>query len=163
MKKSVHRSYLALCFSPQKLDKGCVETFIARDPKNRKRFMVNTEDRGKWAVTHYWKRAESRSFALYELKLETGRTHQIRVHLSANQNPIVGDDLYNGKNQARNLKNQKLKKFILEMDRFALHAETLGFRHPVTKKDIMFKTPVPLDLKLLFEMVDFHSPLDLWL
>ncbi len=99
--------------------------------------------------------AESGVFALYELKLETGRTHQIRVHLSANQNSIVGDELYNGKSQAKNLKNQKLKKFILETDRFALHAQTLGFTHPVTKEDMMFKAPVPPDLKPLFEMTGF--------
>ena len=156
-KKSVYRSYLALCFNHQNLNKGSIETHIARDPKNRQRFKINTENRGKLAITHYWKKAESGAFALYELKLETGRTHQIRVHLSSNGNPIVGDELYNGKNQAKNLKNQRLKKFILEMNRFALHAETLGFNHPVTKKDMMFKVSIPPDLKPLFEIVGFHS------
>lgn len=157
-KRSVHRSYLALCFSHQKLEEGSIKTHIARDPKNRQRFQVNRENKGKRAVTHYWKKGESEVFSLYELKLETGRTHQIRVHLSSEANPIVGDELYNGKNQAKNLKNQKLKKFILEMDRFALHAETLGFNHPITKEDMIFKAAIPLDLKPLFEMVGFIEP-----
>ncbi len=159
-KKTVHRSYLALCFSHRKLDKGSIDTFITRDPENRQRFKSNTEGLGKRAVTHYWKQAESETFALYKLKLETGRTHQIRVHLSANQNPIVGDDLYNGRKQAGNLKNQKLKKLILEMNRFALHAKTLGFRHPITEETLMFEAPIPLDLKPLFEMAGLWTLLD---
>ena len=157
LKKSIHRRYLALCFKNRNLEEGRFETFMTRDPGNRKRFTVSLPSKGKKAISHYRKLWESGAFALYELKLDTGRTHQIRVHLSANKNPIVGDDLYNGKNQAKNLKNQKLKKFILEMGRFALHAKTLGFKHPVTKKDLMFKAPIPSDLKLLFEMAGFSE------
>ena len=156
-RKSIQRNYLALCFKNKNLEKGRIESFIIRDPSNRKRFTNNHlcdfPSKGKKAISHYEKKWESRLFALYGLKLETGRTHQIRVHLSSNQNPIVGDDLYNGKNQARNLKNHKLKTFILKMDRFALHAYSLGFKHPVTREDMIFKVPIPLDLQPLFEML----------
>ena len=158
LKKTVFRIYTALCFSNKKMEKGSIESYISRDPANRKRFIAS--DHGKYALTHYFKKAELGAFALYELKLETGRTHQIRVHLSFHQNPIVGDTLYNGKKQANHLKNQKLKKFILQMDRFALHAGTLGFIHPVSHKKLLFKVPIPSDIKPLFEMLGIQTPED---
>ena len=89
--------------------------------------------------------------------METGRTHQIRVHLSTLGNPIVGDDVYNGKKQAKNFKNQKLKNLILSMDRFALHARELGFNHPLSKKNIRFESPLPDDLLDLFKLAGFNE------
>lgn len=156
-KKSIHRRYWALCFSHKNLTDGTIETHLTRDPGNRQRFVVCDSDRGKNAITHYKMLAENKPFRLFQLQLETGRTHQIRVHLSSNQNPIVGDDVYNGKNLAKNLKNSMLKKHILELDRFALHAKELGFVHPATKESIKFDSKIPEDLHLLFEKGGFSD------
>ncbi len=157
LKKTIHRRYWALCFNDKKLVQGTLQSFLTRDPNNRQRFTSSAEEKGKWAVTHYNTLKENNIFRLLELRLETGRTHQIRVHLSQAGNPIVGDEVYNGKNKAKSLKNQNLKKLILEMQRFALHARELGFNHPTTHQNLNFLAPLPADLKELFEMGGFSE------
>lgn len=157
LKKTIHRRYWALSFNNRKISDGTIETYLTRDPKNRQRFIATDSEPGKFAITHYKVLAEYSSFRLFQLQLETGRTHQIRVHLSSIGNPIVGDDTYGGKNQAKNLKSQKLKKIILEMDRFCLHAKELGFNHPETKKDMKFDAPIPEDLHETFELGGFSE------
>ena len=156
-KKSIHRKYWALCFSHQPVESGTIETYIARDPRNRQRFKINDRAEGKHAVTHFKTLGKKPPFQLFELQLETGRTHQIRVHLSSQSNPIVGDDTYNGMKVAKNLKNQELKRHILEMTRFALHAKELGFIHPKTKKEMLFDSQIPDDLKFLYEKAGFSE------
>lgn len=158
VKKTIHRKYWALCFSRPKQESGTIQSFLTRDPSNRQRYTSSeTNHGGKWAITHFKLLKESKGFSLLELKLETGRTHQIRVHLSSNHLPIVGDDVYNGKNQAKNLKNQDLKKFILSMDRFCLHAKELGFNHPITHENLSFNSDIPKDLHFLFEQGGFSE------
>lgn len=154
-KKTIHRRYWALCFRNKKISNGTIKNYLTRDPNNRQRFISTDKEMGKFAITHYQLLAENGPFGLYQMQLETGRTHQIRVHLSSVNNSIVGDDVYNGTNQAKNLKNQKLKKFILELNRFALHAKELGFVHPVTKKTVHFSSPWPNELQPLFEWGGF--------
>ncbi len=155
LKKTIHRRYWALCFSNRNLEDGTIESFLTRDPKNRQRFQSNDEEEGKLAITHYQMLESHPPFRLFQMQLETGRTHQIRVHLSSEQNPIVGDEVYGGKNQAKNLKNQRLKKLILEMERFALHAKELGFNHPSKKEFISFTSEIPEDLQPLFKLGGF--------
>lgn len=158
LKKTIHRRYWALCFSHQNMESGTIESFLTRDPNNRQRFMVSkTEGIGKNAITHYESLHYNSPFRLLQLQLETGRTHQIRVHLSSNSNPIVGDEVYNGKNLAKNLKNQKLKKAIIDMPRFALHAKELGFSHPETGEFIKFDSSIPEDLHFLFKEGGFFE------
>ncbi|MCB0377180.1 MAG: RluA family pseudouridine synthase [Bdellovibrionales bacterium] len=160
LKKTIHRRYWALCFSGPKKDQGTIEGFIKRDPANRKRFVHSDKpDDGKRAVTHFKVVKRESLFSLLELTLETGRTHQIRVHLSHIHCPIVGDDLYNGTKIARSLKNQTLKKLILEMERFSLHAKELGFIHPKTGDRLFFETPIPIDLHSLFQLSGFSDVL----
>jgi 23S rRNA pseudouridine1911/1915/1917 synthase len=154
--KTIHRRYWALCFSNKNLQNGTIESYLTRDPSNRQRFTV-TEDEGKLAITHYQCLAENPPFRLFQLHLETGRTHQIRVHLSKEQNPIVGDEVYGGKSQANNLKNQRLKKLILNMDRFALHARELGFLHPTKKEFVTLTSRLPEDLHDLFLLGGFSE------
>ena len=157
LKKTIHRRYWALCFSNKPLEKGTIESHLTRDPKNRQRFKSSEDPDGKLAITHYEELAHHPPFKLFQLQLETGRTHQIRVHLSSESNPIVGDEVYNGKNQAKNLKNQNLKKQILDMNRFALHAKELGFMHPTKKEFMTFSTPIPNDLHELFRLGGFSE------
>ena len=155
LRKTIHRRYWALSFSNKALTQGSLESYLSRDPKNRQRFQESNHQEGKWAITHYHMLHAVPPFRLFELRLETGRTHQIRVHLSTAQNPLVGDDLYHGKNQAKNLKNQSLKKLILNMERFALHAKELGFIHPTKREFMSFETPLPQDLQELFQLAGF--------
>ncbi len=157
VKKTIHRRYWALCFSNKNIQEGTIESHLARDPKNRQRFQTNDEGDGKLAITHYKTLEERPPFKLFQLQLETGRTHQIRVHLSSENNPIVGDEVYGGKNQAKNLKNQRLKKLILDMERFALHAKELGFLHPTKKEFVTFNSVIPEDLNTLFHLGGFSE------
>ncbi len=155
LKKTIHRRYWALCFANKKITDGTIKSYLTRDPKNRQRFISIDEAGGKFAITHYKTLAQQSPFQLLELTLETGRTHQIRVHLSSHQCPIVGDEVYNGKNQARGLKNQTLKNHILNMERFALHAKELGFVHPVSHEKMLFTSPIPEDLHNLYQLGGF--------
>jgi 23S rRNA pseudouridine1911/1915/1917 synthase len=157
LNKTIHRRYWALCFSNKRLSDGTIQSYLTRDPNHRQKYMSLDEEKGKLAITHYKTLCQKQMFQLFELTLETGRTHQIRVHLSSQHNPIVGDDLYNGKNQAKALKNQALKKIILEMDRFALHAKELGFYHPNLKQKLLFNSPIPKDLHPLFDLGGFSE------
>ncbi|MCJ8276025.1 MAG: RluA family pseudouridine synthase, partial [Bdellovibrionales bacterium] len=157
VKKTIHRKYWAMTFSYPRDDEGTIESFLVRDPRNRQRYQSSDNPEGKKAITHYKVLSRSKSFGLLELVLETGRTHQIRVHLSSQMTPIVADDVYNGKKQAKNLKNQELKKLILEMDRFCLHAKELGFNHPETHENMIFTSAIPEDLSSLFELGGFSD------
>lgn len=157
LKKTIHRRYWALCFGNKRLGKGTIESYLSRDPGNRQRFVSSQHPVGKLAITHHSVLAEKLPFRLFELNLETGRTHQIRIHLSNAGNPIVGDDVYNGKNMAKNLKNQKLKNLILDMDRFALHAKELGFIHPQSQQYLEFTAPIPDDLHELYTLGGFSE------
>jgi 23S rRNA pseudouridine1911/1915/1917 synthase len=157
LRKTIHRRYWALCFSNKNIEDGKIESFLSRDQNDRKRFSSSENEDGKYAVTHYKTLSHHPPFRLFQLELETGRTHQIRVHLSSEKNPIVGDETYGGQNQAKNLKNQRLKKLILEMDRFALHARELGFMHPTKKEFMTFSVPIAEDLEELFNLGGFSD------
>lgn len=152
LRKTVHRIYHAVVFGTFKESSGRVESYISRSTVDRKKFMSSSEPIGKNAITHYEVLRSSEHFSLLQLKLETGRTHQIRVHMSSLQHPVVGDDTYGGKKRANNLAAQSLKKYILEMPRFALHAKELGFVHPTRHERIYFDSPWPDDLKSLLEL-----------
>lgn len=126
---SMKRIYYALCEGVIKDDSGTVDTDIGRDPKDRKKMAV--VERGKHAVTHYYVIKRFKNSTLVKCRLETGRTHQIRVHLAYIGHPLVGDDVYGYKKQRFNLKGQML------------HAAVLGFVHPSTGDYMEFFSPVP--------------------
>lgn len=150
--KTIHRIYHAVVFGKMKNPTGKIESFITRSPNDRKKFMASDDENGKWAVTHYEVLREGPHMSLVQLKLETGRTHQIRVHLSSLNHPIVGDDTYGGKKRANSLPSQELKRLVLDMPRFALHAKELGFVHPGTHERIFFDSAWPQDLEQLLEL-----------
>lgn len=158
LRKTVHRIYWAVVFGRPKEDKGTITSYISRSPQDRKKFMSTEEPPGKHAITHYEVLLSTGTMSLLQLKLETGRTHQIRVHLSSVSHPIVGDDTYGGKKRANTLASQPLKHLILNMPRFALHAKELGFTHPVKQERLTFDSPWPDDLKELLRLSRLEEP-----
>jgi len=142
---SIDRRYLAIVSGVPRQAEGKVDAPLARSPLNRKKIAIVKEGRGKRAVTH-WKRLELLDeAALVECRLETGRTHQVRVHMASIGHPLVGDPVYGrGKSGHRKLLNQ------LDFKRQALHAAHLGFVHPVTKGRLSFDSALPSDMQELF-------------
>jgi 23S rRNA pseudouridine1911/1915/1917 synthase len=141
---SIDRRYLAIVSGIPQAAGGVVDAPLARSSANRKKIAVVADGRGKRAVTH-WKRLRVlRDAALVECRLETGRTHQVRVHMASIGHPLVGDPVYGGAAKGhRKLLNE------LGFGRQALHAAELGFIHPVTKHRLSFTSPVPPDIQEL--------------
>lgn len=154
--KTAHRVYWAVAYGVPKKLSGRIESTLARHPNDRKRF-ASTKKEGRIAITNYHvlRVDSSRQLSLIELKLETGRTHQIRVHLSELGHPIVGDIIYGAKSRTKNIKSLELRTLISSMPRFALHAAELGFTHPTTNKAMMFTSPWPQSLVPLLEKASF--------
>ena len=127
---SLNRSYRAIVHGMIKEEEGTVCAPIGRDEKDRKRMAVN-EKNGKEAVTHYRVLQRFRDFTYIECRLETGRTHQIRVHMTSIGHPLLGDEIYGPRKTAFRLEGQ------------TLHAYCLGFIHPVNREYIEVKAPLP--------------------
>lgn len=127
---SLNRSYRAIVHGVIEKDEGTVCAPIGRDEKERKRMAVN-EKNGKEAVTHYQVLQRFREYTYIECRLETGRTHQIRVHLAYIGHPVLGDVVYGPKKPAIDTRGQ------------CLHARTIGFIHPVTGEELFFTAPLP--------------------
>jgi 23S rRNA pseudouridine1911/1915/1917 synthase len=153
--RDLERSYLALCWGLPAPGQGEIEGAIGRDPRDRKR-MALVRGGGKAALTRYrllrnWLGAVS----LVECRLATGRTHQIRVHLSARGYPIVGDPVYLRRiPAAARTVPQPQRGQLLDFPRQALHAASLGFRHPRTGEDLQFTAPPPIDFAGLLTGLD---------
>jgi len=143
---SIDRRYLAIVTGVPRVSEGVVNAPLARSSTNRKKIAIVEGKRGKRAVTH-WKRLHVlKDAALVECRLETGRTHQVRVHMASIGHPLVGDPVYgrSGKTHGKILKE-------LQFHRQALHATELGFTHPVTKGRLSFTSPMPPDMQELFD------------
>jgi 23S rRNA pseudouridine1911/1915/1917 synthase len=142
---SVDRRYLAIVKGVPTVAAGTVDAPLARSSHDRKKIAIVADGRGKRAVTH-WKRLKTlREAALVQCRLETGRTHQVRVHMASIGHPLLGDPVYSrGKSVHRELLNQ------LDFKRQALHAAGLGFTHPVTKARLSFDSALPSDMQELF-------------
>jgi 23S rRNA pseudouridine1911/1915/1917 synthase len=151
---TIEREYWAVCWGVFKQKKGEVIGNIARSVKDRKVFTVSSSD-GKHAHTFFEVIEEFEFASLIKLKLKTGRTHQIRVHMQHIKHPIFGDPTYGGRVMVYGSSLPKMKSRIdnlLEiMKRQALHAKTLGFIHPRTKERIFLDSELPEDFKLLIE------------
>ena len=150
---SVKRIYRALVFGSPKEESGRIEADIGRHPVDRKR-MSGKARHGKRAVTRWKVLARYDRLTLLELRLETGRTHQIRVHLSEVGHPLVGDEVYGGGGRLTSITDLLLKKLITELDRQALHAMTLGFIHPADGRYLEFTTPLPDDMQRIIEYLE---------
>ena len=157
-KHSIDRVYSALVWGKLRPQSGLIETFITRSSKNRQLMDVSFT-KGKRAITHYktLKVFEGKyipTMSLVECKLETGRTHQIRVHMSYKGNQIVGDKKY--KKKYKKLKNvsEKIDNTILKLNRQFLHAKILGFNHPKSQKKLFFESNLPDDLNKIINLLE---------
>ena len=127
---AIHRVYHAVVYGNIRQDTGTIEAPIGRDPRDRKRMAV-TPGQGKRACTHWQVLERFGRFTLLACRLETGRTHQIRVHMAHIGHPLAGDPVYGPRSVIRDLQGQ------------CLHAKELGFRHPVTGQEMRFDSPLP--------------------
>jgi 23S rRNA pseudouridine1911/1915/1917 synthase len=149
--RTTNRKYIALVWGDIEENEGTIIGHIGRSPRDRMKMFVFPEgDQGKHAITH-WKVIERLGYVtLVECKLETGRTHQIRVHFEYIRHPIFNDDRYGGDTIIKGTTFTKYKQFIqncfAECPRHALHAKSLGFIHPKTGKEMYFETDIPTDM-----------------
>ena len=156
--KTSEREYIALVWGDVKEDQGTIEGAIGRHPKNRLRntvFIGDDSHKGKPAVTHYKVMERFGYVTLVSCKLETGRTHQIRVHFKHIGHTLFNDERYGGNRILKGTSFSKYKQFVENcfslLPRQALHAKTLGFVHPVTKKKMKFDSPMPDDIAQCLE------------
>jgi 23S rRNA pseudouridine1911/1915/1917 synthase len=150
------RIYVALVWGNMKADEGTVTGNVGRDPNDRMRFMVfSDETQGRHAITHYKVLERFGYVTLLECRLETGRTHQIRVHMNHIGHPLFNDDRYGGDAIRKGTVFSKYKQFITNcfdiLPRQALHARLLGFVHPATGEEMIFETPLPADFIQLLD------------
>lgn len=137
---SVNRTYHAICHGILKADEGTIDRPVGRHPIDRKKMAVN-EKNGKQAVTHYRVLKRFKEYTYVECSLETGRTHQIRVHMASIGHPLLGDDVYSARKCPFHLQGQ------------TLHAKILGFRHPATGEYIETDAPLPDYFRHLLEIL----------
>lgn len=156
LSKTIRREYIALVWGSVAENEGRIEGNIERDPRNRMLMHVSqSEDQGKAAVTHY-KVAEKLGYVtLVNCQLETGRTHQIRVHMKHIGHTLFNDERYGGNNILRGKNTAKYKQFVRNCfkacPRQCLHAQTLGFKHPTTGEELVFKSELPDDMQEVVE------------
>jgi 23S rRNA pseudouridine1911/1915/1917 synthase len=140
----IERRYLAVVSGIPAPPAGVIRTRIGRSPMNRKKMAVLPDNKGKHAVTHFRTEEIFRGAALVGCTLETGRTHQVRVHLAHIGHPLIGDSVYSNRQKAYTIGPDQSK-----FDRQALHAASLGFIHPVTGETMYFESRLPEDMQLL--------------
>jgi len=147
--KTTRRLYQAVVWGKPAKSSGVIETNLARSTRDRKKIAVSQA--GRTAVTHYRILGRYPLVTWLELNLETGRTHQIRVHLAHIGHPVLGDQTYGGRGRrlgGLNNRETRLAMTLLElMPRQALHAKSLGFLHPVTQKELFFDSDLPEDMQ----------------
>jgi len=148
--REVHRQYLAVVVGAL-VSGGTASAAIDRHPRDRLRMAVRED--GKDAVTHYRLRERFRAHTALECRLETGRTHQIRVHMAHLKHPIVGDPLYGGSLRLPKGASEELIAALRGFRRQALHAEVLEFAHPATGEAVRCEAPVPADMQELMRLL----------
>jgi 23S rRNA pseudouridine1911/1915/1917 synthase len=153
---TVHRRYVALVWGNFEEEQGTIVAHVGRHQRFRKLFTTYPDgDHGKDAVTHYKVLENFNYVTMVECRLETGRTHQIRVHMQSIGHPLFNDDFYGGDRIVKGTIYTKYKQFVDNCfalcPRQALHAKELGFKHPVTGKDMFFESPMPEDMSSVIE------------
>lgn len=159
--KTVHRIYWVVSYGLFKTKHGTITSYIGRHPGDRKKFASlrahgNDLPKGKLAITHYdVQMVHPSGLSLIHCKLETGRTHQIRVHLSEMEHPIVGDPIYCTAHRVKSLKSGAIRKLFETIPHLMLHAAELGFTHPITGEVHRFSVPWPRELQPYLQTVGF--------
>ena len=143
-RRSVTRRYLAVVHGRVRADEGVIDRPIGRHPRDRVRMAVRPTGQGRRAVTRYRVLERLRGFTLLEVSLETGRTHQIRVHLASLGHPVAGDDVYGGRRR---------DPLPTPLEGLALHAVRLAFVHPATGRPLEFASPVPARIERLLSQL----------
>lgn len=155
--KDIERAYWAIIWGTPDEKKGTITGAIGRDPHNRKRMAVVPEEDGKHATTHYEVLEYFDHLSLLELKLETGRTHQIRVHLADQNLWVFGDQKYGGDSVRYGAntgsRKQMFNNLFRSLQRQCLHAKTLGFEHPTTGEMMRFDSELPGDFQQVLAML----------
>jgi 23S rRNA pseudouridine1911/1915/1917 synthase len=158
-KRTIQKYYYALVWGQFPDDTGQVDAPIGRSPRNRKKFTVI--DTGKPSLTRYEVLERFEFLSLLRIKLETGRTHQIRVHMTHTNHPVFGDPYYGGRNSKMitlNMRNRQLAAKLLGMlNRQALHARRLIFKHPMTNEPMDLKAPLHEDLEAVLDVLRSES------
>ncbi len=149
---SIRRKYVAFVFGQMQNTTGVIDKPIGRHPQERKK-MSGASRAGRRAVTHWevLQRFDRDRLTCVELTLETGRTHQIRVHLSEMNLPVVGDPVYGAQKKSNAIGDARLRSLVQGLKRQALHARHLGFRHPVTGEWLEFESCLPDDMSAILE------------
>ncbi len=159
-RRTIRREYQAVVWGRFRESSGLIEAELGRSKSDRKKMAV--VDGGKSAATEFTVLEQFPYLALLRLKLRTGRTHQIRVHLSHINHPVFGDPTYNGRRivwgSGGGGQKAQVQRFLLMMPRQALHAKTLGFLHPVNRQEMYFDTPLPPDMGGLLEALRSAPP-----
>lgn len=153
---TIHRRYQALVWSEPELDEGTIQMNIGRHPRHRKQMTVFPEgDQGKDSITHYKVLERLYYVSLIECNLETGRTHQIRVHMKSLGHPVFNDEKYSGDRIRKGTVYTKYRQFVENcfkiIPRQALHAKELGFIHPRTEEEMFFDCELPEDMSQCLE------------
>jgi 23S rRNA pseudouridine1911/1915/1917 synthase len=153
---TIQRKYIALVWGDVEQDEGTIVAHVGRNPRYRKQFEAFPDgEHGKHAITHYKVLERFHYVTLVECVLETGRTHQIRVHMKHIGHTLFADDHYGGDRILKGTVYTKYKQFVDNCfalcNRQALHAQILGFKHPDTQKDMLFEQPLPADMLAVIE------------
>jgi len=142
--RTVLKEYLALVYGCPDQPQSAIDSPLGRDLRDRKKISVRAR-RGRSAVTHYRVEKKVGPFSLLRIRIETGRTHQIRVHLASKGHPVVGDTLYGGR-RSRSLADAGLRSAVDSLGRVFLHSCRLEFRHPMSGQRMTFSCPLPTQL-----------------
>jgi len=162
-KKTVHRVYWLIVYGNFHKASGTITSYIRRSPIDRKKFASEklssaSAPEGKLAITHYEvKKFHAAGLSLVHCRLETGRTHQIRVHLSEAEHPIVADPVYCTSHRSKSLSSVHWREWAARVPHLMLHAAELGFVHPETGKTMQFSAPWPRELLPLVQELGFEN------
>ena len=146
--RKVFKSYVALVHGNPRENSGTIDRPIARDRWHRTKMTVAAN--GRHALSIWKVRQRFEKFALLDVEIKTGRTHQIRVHLASINHPVVGDGTYN-EGRDNTIADHEIKRAVETVNRFFLHAERLSFTHPVTQERLEFIQPIPVELEELLQ------------
>ena len=146
MDRSVEKAYIALVYGRVPADEGRFDAPIGRDPKNRVKMAVRPVGQGRPALTLFRVVERFEDFTLLEINIKTGRTHQIRVHLSHAKHPVVADVTYGG-GRENMIRDARIKSIVHKLGRPFLHAQRLAFRHPQSGEEMRFESVLPAELE----------------